>query len=217
MSPLEITIPKTIKEIWWVGFFSVLVVFFSGLAIMNLVNREVMIASVLWLLIVVWIVRGAREESGGMKECFIDWLAVFFGRRFAVITDGDEHPKRIRFGYDLFWRRIYRKEIKLEQIESISWTAGQATGFAGRDMKDWKILLWYFRDDSEESEYNQHHQSSMRELYVIGPECDKEDVALLDRFLGVFREAGLQLEEHEATKRSGREWSTPGISQKVQN
>ena len=175
----EMTIPKSSGEILPTGFLSLIVVVSAFLAVLNLANHDAIILSVIWLLFVAWILWSGCRDAGGVRRYLIDWLAAFAGRRFALVPHEDTHQARIRFGYELFGRRFYRKDIDFDRIESVEWSPGQATSMAGRDMKDWSVALWYAHGDSEKSKKHHMLRKPDQDVYIVGPSRRKEDTATL--------------------------------------
>ncbi|HEX4145743.1 MAG TPA: hypothetical protein VHY91_19715 [Pirellulales bacterium] len=108
---------------------------------MNLANHVAIIASGLWLLLVAVIVRTWSRSVGGLRPFLIDSLGELAGRRFVAGTPNGDRPAEIRFGFDVLGRRFVQRALETERIESVSWSSGQATAFAGRDMKDWSVFL----------------------------------------------------------------------------
>ncbi len=49
----------------------------------------------------------------------------------------------IGFGYELFGRPFYYLRVEREWVVSVEMNTGQASHFAGRDMDDWQVALWY--------------------------------------------------------------------------
>lgn len=173
----DMTIPKSSGEILWTGFLSLIVVVFAFLAVLNLANHIAIIPSVIWLLIIAWGLWSGCRDAGGVRRYLIDWLAAFAGRRFVHFQHEDTHQSRIRFGYELFGRHFYQKDIEFDRIESVEWSPGQATSMAGRDMKDWSVALWYDHGDSEMSRKHHRLRKPDQAVYIVGPSSRKEDVA----------------------------------------
>ncbi len=205
MPHIEMTLPKSRGEIMWTGFFSLIVVVFAFFALLNLVDHIAVIPSVLWLLFVAWILWSGCRDAGGVRRFLIDWFSPFAGRKFAVLShDGAS----IRFGYELFGRRFYQKDIEIERIETVSWSPGQATGMAGRDMKDWCLALWYDHRNPEKS--NRHHtrRKPAQDIYIVGPSRRKEDTATLGmEFVSFLNGVGVHLMRGEGNNVYFREVS----------
>jgi hypothetical protein len=176
----EMNIPKSRGEIVSTGFLSFIVVS-AFLAVLNLANHDAIILSIIWLLLVGWILWSKCQDAGGIRGYLIDWLAVFAGRDFVSVPQEDTHQARIRFGYDLFGRRFYQKDIGFDRIESVEWSTGQATSRAGRDMNDWSVTLWYDHGDSERSKKHHMLRKPDQNIYIVGSSRPKEDTATLGK------------------------------------
>ena len=192
----EMTIPKSRGEILLTGFFSLIVVVFALLAFLNLANHVAIIPSVIWLLFVAWILWSGCREAGSVRMYLTDWLAAFAARKFVLFPPETTHQAFIRFGYELFGRRFYQKDIDIERIESVEWSPGQATGMAGRDMKDWSVTLWYDHGDPERSKRHHMLRKPNQDVYIVGPSKRKEDTALLGReFISFLSGIGVHLKQ----------------------
>lgn len=169
------TLPKSRGEILWTTFFSLIVVGSTFLALFNLANSVGIIISVIWLLIVGWILGNECREAGGLRRYLIAWLAAFAGRRFALFASDDAHQASIRFGYEIFGHRFYQNDVEIKRIESVEWSSGQATSMAGRDMEDWSVALWYDHCNPERSKQRHMLRKPEQDLYIVGPSRRKED------------------------------------------
>jgi len=205
----EMTIPSSRGETLWTGFLSLIVVVFAILAVLNLANRVAIIPSVIWLLIVSWILWSGWRDAGGIRRCFCDWIAIFAGRRFAMSANDDAGQPSVRFGYELFGRRFYERTIPLYRIESVEWSPGQATSMAGHDMKDWSVALWYDHGDPEKSKKHHMLRKPDQDVYIVGPSRPKEDTAALgEDFLSFLRAIGSTLLRGDTDSVYIRELST---------
>jgi hypothetical protein len=208
------TIPSSRGETLWTGFLSFIVVVFGILAVLNLANLVAIIPSVIWLLIVTWIVWSGCRDAGGIRRYFCDWLGVFAGRRFAISANDDTGQPAVRFGYELFGRRFYERTIPLNRIESVEWSPGQATSMAGRDMKDWSVALWYDHGDREKSKKHHMLRKPDQDVYIVGPSRPKEDTAALgEDFLSFLRAIGSTLLQGDTDSLYVREISKTNIQQ----
>lgn len=182
----EMTIPKSRGEFLSTGFLSLIVVVSAFLAVLNVANNDAIILSVIWLLFVGWILWNECQDAVGVRGYLIDWLAAFAGRKFAFVPPADNHQARIRFGYELFGRSFYQKEIEFGHIESVEWSPGQATSMAGHDMKDWSIALWYAQGDPERGEKHHLLRKPDQNVYIVGSLRPKEDASTLGTELVSF-------------------------------
>jgi len=188
----KMTIPKSRGEVIFHFVMSAIVVFFSLLAIANLCFRVALISSTIWLAIVVPSLGGACRRAGGLRRFLADHLAVYFGRYFVDCPPHGVQPVVVRFGYQLFGRRYLQREIALEKIESVQWSPGQGTSLAGRDMKDWSVVLWFDHDDP--AKRNPRAWKPDQDIHIVGPERRKELTAAFGlSFVDFLRAAGASL------------------------
>lgn len=163
---------------------------FTPLAVWNLIFLENLIPSCLWLIIVGFTAREAYQ--GRLKSGTAEHLAMTLGEEFYGLT-----RDHLLVGFAVWGKRFVRDEISLATIKSVEWFPGQASGMAGRDMKDWSIAVWF--EPREETEIQQ--RAIDRGIAIIGPSRPKEEVeadaiAVVDR----LRAAGLSLVREEGEK-----------------
>ena len=195
-TPREMHIPKSPQD----GIvYSVLYVFAflsTSLAIANIFNRVGILASSIWIALVTTILWSASKDAGGSRKLLINCLGSLFGHNFVEATSPDAPAKEIRFGFNLFGRKIIRRSLPIERIESVYWSTGQATSMAGRDMNDWSICLWFDHRDLARSERERKikYRKPDQEVYIVGPERRKKITEKfgLD-FAEFLRESGAQL------------------------
>jgi hypothetical protein len=181
------------------GCVVVAIVFVGGfvaLAVYHLANFSEtptvgIVASVLWLALVFWCFLGGILAAGGFRAAVIDFLGTFASREFVEVRpEGDQTV--IGFGFDLFRHRFYYLRLERERIVSVDMGTGQATSFAGRDMDDWHVTLWY-RDPTRPS---RKHFEGLRDetLYIVGPSRAKATTAeFFASFVAFLRAAGVEL------------------------
>lgn len=168
---------------------------FVALAVGNLADYRHtpligIVASVLWLALVTFVLVVGVWAAGGIIPSAVACLGLLSRRDFADVSRDDKRVV-IGFGYELFGRRFYYLRIDREQVTSVVMNTGQASAFAGRDMNDWSVVLWYrvpgrvppfphFRDDEE--------------VYIVGPARARERTAeLFQAFVAFLRAAGVVL------------------------
>jgi hypothetical protein len=181
-------------------FVPVFVGGFVALAVDNLAHFSqthwgAIVASVLWLALVVFVLVVGVHAAGGVWASVVGFLGLWASRHFVESArDGDRTV--ISFGYWLFGHRFYYLRVEREQVLSVTVNTGQATALAGKDMNDWSVALWYrtlnrppgvpavrFLDD---------------EIHLVGPGCAKEVAAEFFRaFVEFLRAAGVPLEPTE--------------------
>lgn len=168
-------------------FAAAFVGLFVALAVYNLVTPggapfDVCgtIASVLWLALVAFCLTLAVWQVG-VWGSVVAVLGGFSLRHFADARREDDRVV-IGFGHQLFGRRWYYLRLAPDDVTSVGMSSGQATAFAGRDMGDWSVVLWYAPD----------------EVYIVGPARPREETAeLLAAVVAFLRAAGVNLEPSE--------------------
>jgi hypothetical protein len=204
-------IPKAPQDviIYWV--IAVVVCPFTCLAVVDIVCRVALIASLLWLVFIISMFRSAAKAAGGWNKLLIDIGGILLGRDFVEAGSPDLSMSGIRFGYELFGRRFIQQSIAVDKIESISWSTGQATQLAGRDANDWQVCLWYDHGDPVKSEKKKKWRKPDQDIRVIGPArrkkvTEKFGLALID----FFRDSGARLVQGESTASFVRSMPWPG-------
>lgn len=171
---------------------------FVALALFNLVNHYQtgwwgLIASVLWLALVVLALWGTLREVG-VREAAVHLLGEFSQRHFVEAAgEGDELV--IGFGYTLFGRDLYYVRVPGERVAALNMGSGQATAVAGRDMNDWSVACWYHNPDSPEKPIV---GLPANELHLVGAPWAKAETERTFRELITFlRAAGVELQATE--------------------
>lgn len=191
----EMPIPKSRSVVVIQFVMTVIVVSFSLLAVVNLCSGVALIASLFWLAFVTTIICSGSRQEEGMRPFFISLIGDLFGRRFVEWSPADGQPNCIRFGFQLFSRRFVQKSIRIDRIESVEWHTGQAADMAGRDMNDWRIVIWFSHDDTARIEARRKWPRKIGQyLYGVGPSDRKERTEMLGLALVSFlRSAGADL------------------------
>ena len=129
--------------------------------------------------------------DGGISAYLTNRLADLVGRLF---VESDGKRVAVRFGVQVFGRRLIQKEVPLKAIESVEWSTGQATSMAGRDMNDWQVCLWFYHSDPEKRERQKHFRKPDQEIYIIGPSGPKDRTAALGTaFVNFLLASGAEL------------------------
>jgi hypothetical protein len=126
------------------------------------------------------------ENKGGFRKSFIDFLGLYARKQFVECSPHDSGSIEFRYGYKLFKHRFLYFALPLEKIESVEWSAGQATSMAGRDMNDWIVFIWFDHDDPEKSLKRQTSRKPDQDLYCIGPSVSKDIAAVFGQSLVDF-------------------------------
>jgi hypothetical protein len=99
-------------------------------------------ASILWLMLAPFMVRVWIRQAGSARQFLVDAAGVLSTRQFVAAVQQPD-VLAVCFGFELFGRRYRYIEIPADTIEYVDWSAGQASGMAGRDMNDWQVILWH--------------------------------------------------------------------------
>lgn len=141
-------------------------------------------ASLVWLLLVAWIVIVNLREEGGARQYLINRLGAFFRHHFVRAVPDDGKADQIRIGYLLLGRPFYYLVVDVEAISSIDWSSGQATSMRGKDMADWSVALWYWHPDGPRRKSFPGVRDEA--IFIIGPNGPREAAESLGRQLAEF-------------------------------
>jgi hypothetical protein len=198
MKTAELRMPKLAREITAPVFMMAFVLFFIVLAVVNLANRSALLASSLWLAFIGLILfAGFKEE--GFSKLRLGFLRVFARDEFIQAVELEPDRRFIRIGFRLLGFAFYRLTIPVGKIESVSWSTGQGTYFAKRDMNDWQVSIWYDHDDPVKSQRQAGWRKADQEILLIGAAQKKEITEAFGKAVAeFFREAGANLIPAEA-------------------
>lgn len=159
---------------------------FTPLALANVLRTENLLPSFLWLALMV-LLAADRIREHSLRLFFIEQAGIIAGREYLAWSDG-ELVSGVRFlGRD--WER---ERIAPHRIESVEWTAGQATEKVGRDMQDWHLILWLDLENPKKRWENSRKPD--QELRVFGPHQPQAEAEKLARsFLDFLRAGGVVL------------------------
>lgn len=132
---------------WFLLVFSLLLLFFGGLACYYLVYSKnipnsALIGATLYLALVIAGVWCAALLQGGFRQYLMNRGATLASSHFVEIRQGDDQEIAC-FGFSLRNRRYDQLCISTCRIVAVSWGAGQGSESSGREMKDWMVALWY--------------------------------------------------------------------------
>lgn len=171
----------------FVGTFVALAV--DNLAAYARVPLVGIVASVVWIALVAFVLVVA-VATAGVRASVVACLGPFSKRHFADARTAGDRPL-IGFGYELFGRRWYFLRVRPEQVVSVNAGTGQATALAGRDMRDWSVVLRFRAGERPPATFE---GQPIDEVYLIGPARAKEQTAeLLAAVVAFLREAGVDL------------------------
>ena len=198
-APLEFLIPRSRSETVVAHVMNAIAIAASALAVMNVFNREALLASALWFAFLSWVVWEVKEQ--GWRRFFVGWLGSLAGQRFAECAPTSPPFQEIRFGFRLFGYRFFEETVALPKIIAVQWSLGQASNRMGRDMNDWQVALWYHTGVPE----IRHHQARRgfgrvegQDVVVFGRDGRKADTEKFGlSFVEFLRQAGVTLEKQE--------------------
>lgn len=188
-------VPKSLGMVIGAVVLTAFLTFFVLLAIYNLLNLAAIVSSILWLLLVAAAIFGFCKEKG-IRQTAIEILGAFAVKEFIWSVKGESNCRKILFGYKFCGKRFVYREISVPKIESVSWSTGQASSLAGRDVNDWSVAIWSDHDDSERSQRRRKlkYRKPDQDICIVGPTGRKEDAAAFGLKLVEFlRESGAQL------------------------
>lgn len=188
--PTESTACGVIFVVLFVGFF-------VWLAVLNLLAPSTPlighVASILWLALVVFVLFVVISQVG-VRMSAIEVLGGFSRQHFVEIRREGGRTV-IGFGYQLLGRPLYYLQIEREWVVSVNMNTGQATHFAGKDMNDWHVVLWY-RDPGAPPKPGPF--SLDRELYLVGRAGPKATIAeFFEVFVAFLHGASIDLRPTE--------------------
>ena len=188
---------------------------FVALAIFNLTNFSTLttfgvFAAIAWLALVAAVI-WMFIHVDGVRKFRVDFLGHYSRQHFVEAAQHQDGSTTICLGYHLFKRNWYYWNVKTSFIVSVNWSAGQATGMTGRDMKDWSVWMWY-RDPDKPERSTEFSPRANYDLYLVGPTRARDQTEQLGhQFVEFLRSAGLDMVATEKdTKFNVRGKSMPG-------
>lgn len=186
----ELPVPKFKRVVVGVGILTAFILFFVFLAIYNLRNRMGIIPSTIWLLLVGFVFAGFIKTNG-WKKSFTDILGAFSRNEFVRTVRRENAETDFQYGYKIFGKWFSYFTVGLKKIETVEWSTGQASHFAGRDMNDWQVVVWYDHGDSFKSQKKHMLKKPDKDLFIIGMSSAKLETAALGcSVLDLLRRAG---------------------------
>lgn len=189
---IELRIPPSGRAIGMAIWYA-LVLMTIAIAVCNLLRAHQIpiastIASVLWLGMVYLLVSMNLRKEGSIRQYIVNRLGAFSGRHFARILPGEGQTTWLAVGYRLWGRDFYYLHIETADLSSVAWHAGQGSGMSGRDLNDWRVLLWY-RDANRPA-----RKFYPGELLIVGPAGSRAEVPAFGQQLVKFLiESGVSL------------------------
>ena len=123
-------------------------------------------------------------------------LGAFSTHQFAWAYQSASSIKEVRFGYEIFGFRHFYLIVPGDRIVRVDWHTGQASHFAGKDVGDWSVALWYEHGDSEKSRAQKNFRHPDWEVYTVGLTGPKEEIAAFGiKLLSFLRQSGVCLDQ----------------------
>ncbi len=143
------------------AFVMSITVIFTVLSVLNIKDQIAVIPSIAWLSIVVFFAWSHYDEDRGIYRQLIDGCCSFLAsKKFVLVLQNENAPPAIRFGHYLFGCRIIQLRVRIDKIECVEWSTGQATFRAGEDMEDWTVGLQFSHDIKKERKHGYIQVSS---------------------------------------------------------
>lgn len=167
---------------------------FTWLSIDNLLDFRrtpwrALIASVLWIALVVFIIVMTIRGNGGIGRTLVQILGNFSVRQFVRIADDPQRGRAFSYGYRLFGRRFEYVRVSLDGIQSIGWSTGQASQMRRKDCDDWSVALWC---DTEriQTRLGIWDRNDPQHIEIIGLSGARSETETLGRAIVVMLERG---------------------------
>lgn len=166
-------------------------------AVFNLVRATMvptvsLMASLLWIGLVVLVVSSNIRNEGGIGQYAINRLGLYSRRHFIRVTFDGRKADTIYVGYSLFGRYREYVTVRAKAISSLDWSPGQATAMSGRDMNDWHVALWYHHPDGPQRKPFPGVRDE--EVFMLGPSGSRARIEALGRQVVEFLvSVGVQL------------------------
>jgi len=188
---LELPVPKFKRVVIGAIMLAAFILFFVLLAIYNLCNFTGIIPSTIWLLLVGIVL-------GGWKKFTTDILGTFSRKEFIRAIRRDDGKTDFEYGFRLFGRWFSYFTVAVGKIETVKWNTGQASHFAGRELDDWSVAIWYDHDDPVKSQNALSFKKPDQDLYIIGMSGAKAETAALGQsVLNLLRKSGATFTQGE--------------------
>lgn len=171
-----------------------------GLIVMALSNlmraRQIplltVLASLCWLMLVLFVIGSNLWFEGGVRQYFINRLGSFSQHHFVRVAPALHDVGQLQVGYMLFGRDFSYLQVETDRIKSVDWRTGQATSLSGSDQDDWHVVLWYHCPAMKLAQPVLGYRDEG--LYLIGHVGPKESIAELGTgFVHFLQQAGVEL------------------------
>jgi len=153
--------------------------------------------AVVWLVIVAALVVGPVVAEGGVRPWGTMVLGVFARRKFLEAATQKDGRIDLRYGFEMFNRRLILFQFDARTIVRVRWNSGQASDRARRDVGDWSVTIWSRRDDGLTASDPHHSRGELGR--TVGPSQPKANADELGRsVVELLRGAGIELEPTDA-------------------
>lgn len=150
------------------------------------------LASLCWLMLVLFVVGSNLWFEGGVRQYFINRLGAFSRHHFVRVAPALQNGERLQIGYTLFGRDFYYLQVATNLIESVDWRTGQATALSGSDQNDWHVVLWYHMPLEQLAQPIAGYRDDG--LYLIGHVGPKDTITEFGTgFVRFLQKAGVEL------------------------
>ncbi len=174
-------------------------------AIQNLVARDAMIRSSLWLLLVGFFIVIAFVYEASPVRMVIAFLGLLARNQFVEIMKCAESSDKaalkgtkVAFGYRLLFFDFYYLNVSLDRAISVDWSAGQFADSSDEQAFGW--LLWFKYEDK----WNGKGWPRDYDLFEVGDGGSRQQVEALGRRLVAFLEnAGADFIEVHTDRMTG--------------
>lgn len=130
------------------------------------ISITAIVASVLWIGLMVVVITWNIWEAGGVRHYLINCLGNYSHRHFVRANPPTGKAETVLIGYSLLGRDWICLEVDSKAISTIEWCAGQGSALSGRDLNDWNVVLWYHPPRGKKIRYPSIRQE---ELFIVGP------------------------------------------------
>ncbi len=181
------------------AFVMSIAVIFAVLSVINIKDQVAVIPSIVWLSIVTFFIWSNYDEDRGIYRYFIDGCCSFLARKkFVLVLQNENTPPVISFGHYLFGCRVIELSVRMDKIECIVWSTGQATFCVGEDQKDWQVGLWFVHNITKKRKHG----------YIsVSPSSGKEDAQKLGlAFVDFLNDLGASLVRDVSTHSMDKSW-----------
>ena len=137
----ELLVPKARFERIAAIVGTAIIVTFLVLAAKNLFQETAVVPSLIWILLVVFVVISNVRQSG--LSSFAAGVLGAFSRKQVLIVSTAEEGRVLEVGSKFLSWNVIEHRVPASDLVTIRCSAGQASDLAGRDVNDWSVVLWY--------------------------------------------------------------------------